>query len=123
MDPISYRFEVNRVLKGIVPVNATVRSVVSGTSCGLEHMSLGDRYTVFAVARDGLLSAGLCGGTYLGSPDLALAMVSGVLLAPTPGAPSWWALIIVAIAVMLGATVGRRGWRVFRNRRRTSSGG
>lgn len=119
IDPISYRFDVDRVLKGAVPVNATVRSVVSGGSCGLEHMSLGDRYTVFAVAREGLLRAGLCGGTYLGSPDPVLAVVSGVLLAPTSGAPPWWALILVAIAVILGAIVGRRGWRTVRNLRRT----
>jgi hypothetical protein len=121
MDPISYRFDVDRVLKGAVPANATVRSVVSGGSCGLEQMSLGDRYTVFAVARDGLLSAGLCGGTHLGSPDPALAVVSGVLLAPTPGAPPWWALILLAIAVILGATVGWRGSRIVRGRRPTSS--
>jgi hypothetical protein len=121
MDPVNYRFDVDRVLKGAVPVNATVRSVVSGGSCGLEQMSLGDRYTVFAVARDGVLSVGLCGGTHLGSPDPALAVVSGVLLAPTPGAPPWWALILVAIAVILGATVCWRRSRIVRGRRPTSS--
>lgn len=112
IDPVNYRFEVDNVLKGAVPANATVRSVVSGGSCGLEHMSVGDRYTVFAVARDGELAAGLCGGTHVGGPDPALALVSGALLSPMPGAPPWWVLSLVAAAVILGATVGSRAWRV-----------
>lgn len=123
MDPVNYRFDVDRVLKGTVPVNATVRSVVSGSSCGLEQMSLGDLYTVFAVAREGLFSADLCGGTYRGSPDPALAVVSGVLLTPAPGSPPWWVLILIAIAAILGAIVARRGWRTVRSQRRTSLSG
>lgn len=112
IDPVDYRFDVHSVLKGAVPVNATVRSVVSGVSCGLEHMSVGDEYTVFAVARDGSLVSGLCSGTHVGSPDPALALVSGALLPPTPGSPPSWVLVLIALAVILGASVGLRAWRV-----------
>jgi hypothetical protein len=117
-DPVNYRFEVDNVLKGAVPVDATVRSVVSGGSCGLEHMSVGDRYTVFAVARDGELVADLCGGTHVGGPDPALALVSGALLPPTPGAPPSWVVTLVAIALILGASVGLRTWRIIGDQRR-----
>jgi hypothetical protein len=120
MDPVDYRIEVDGELKGAVPVNATVRSVVSGGSCGLEHMSVGDRYTVFAVARDGSLGAGSCGGTHVGGPDPALALVSAALLPPTPGAPPSWVIALVAIAVILGVSVGLRAWRIIRSQRRTS---
>jgi hypothetical protein len=108
IDPVDYRFDVDRVLKGDVPVNATVRSVVSGGSCGLEDMSVGDRYTVFAVARDGSLVTGLCSGTHAGGPDPALVLVSGALLPPTPGSPPSWVLVLMALAVVLGASVGLR---------------
>jgi hypothetical protein len=91
IDPVDYRFDVDRVLKGGVPVNAT-----------------GDRYTVFAVARDGSLVTGLCSGTHAGGPDPALVLVSGALLPPTPGSPPSWVLVVIALAVVLGASVGLR---------------
>jgi hypothetical protein len=117
MDPISYRFAVDKVLKGAVPVTAMVRSVVSGGSCGLERMEIGERYTVFAVAQDSALVAGLCGGTHVGDPDPTLALFSGgAPLDPTPGVVPWWALILTATAAILGVAVGRRGWRMLRGR-------
>jgi hypothetical protein len=118
IDPVDYRFDVHSVLKGAVPVNATVRSVVSGVSCGLERMSVGDRYTVFAVVRDGSLVSGLCSGTHTGGPDPALALVSGALLPPTPGSPPSWIVVLIAIAVILGARFGLRARRVIRDPRR-----
>jgi hypothetical protein len=108
IDPVDYRFDVRSVLKGAVPVNATVRSVVDGVSCGLEHMSVGDEYTVFAVVRDGSLASGLCSGTHAGGPDPALVLVSGALLPPIPGGPPSWVLVLMALAVILGASVGLR---------------
>lgn len=120
-DTVDYRFEVDRVLKGgVASANATVRSVVVGSMCGLEQMVLGNRYTVFAVARDGQLNSSSCSGTHIGSPDPAVALVSGALLAPAQGAPPWWVIVLVAVAVILGASVGRRGWEIVRNQRRSS---
>jgi hypothetical protein len=119
-DTVDYQFEVDRVLKGVAPANATVRSVVVGSLCGLEQMVLGDRYTVFAVARDGQLNSGSCSDTHMGSPDPAVALVSGALLAPAQGAPPWWVIMLVAIAAILGATVSSRGWGIFRNQRRST---
>src|SRR5688572_18669944 len=46
MDPVTYRFEVERVLKGEVPQNASVVSAADGASCGLERMNVGARYTI-----------------------------------------------------------------------------
>jgi hypothetical protein len=115
IDPVDYRFDVDSVLKGAVAKNATVRSVVSGGSCGLEGMAVGERYTVFAIARDGSLVASLCGGTYVGGADPALAVVSGVLLPPTPNSPPSWVFILLGTAAVLGAAVARRLWRVLRS--------
>jgi hypothetical protein len=109
MDTVDYQFDVQNVLKGAVPVSATVRSVVSdGSGCGLERMSLGDRYTVFAVARDGSLVSSSCSGTYAGGPDPAPVLVNGALLPPIPGSPPSWVLVLIALAVILAASVGLR---------------
>jgi hypothetical protein len=87
-------------------------------------MSVGERYTVFAVERDGLLQAGLCGGTHVGDPDPALALFSGgVPLDPTPGVVPWPTLFLIVITAILGAIMGRRGWRVFPDRRQTTRSG
>ncbi|HET8568279.1 MAG TPA: hypothetical protein VFM93_04765 [Candidatus Limnocylindria bacterium] len=106
IDPVTYRFAVERVLKGAVPLNAAVRSVVSGASCGLEGMRVGERYTVFAEAVDGSLRAGLCGGTHPGDAG-ALDLAGGTLLAPVPDAPTW-ALAAAALAAALSAFAGSR---------------
>ncbi|MDQ2951304.1 MAG: hypothetical protein M3R54_03470 [Chloroflexota bacterium] len=107
-DSVDYRFEVNSVLKGAAPVNARVRSAVSGASCGLEGMREGERYTVFARAQGELLQSGLCDGTYAGDPSADLALASGVLLPPTTGAPPGWVLMFGAVAAALAATMA---WR------------
>lgn len=86
-------------------------------SCGLERMNEGERYTVFARTEGGQLLSGLCDGTHSGGPDPALALVSGVLLPPTPGAPPWWILSLIVIAAVLAGAVGMRARRVLRNRR------
>jgi hypothetical protein len=117
-DPVTYQFEVDTVLKGAVPLDARVRSVVSGTSCGLERMNEGERYTVFARTEGGMLLSGLCDGTHSGGPDPALALVSGVFLAPMPGAPPWWVLFLIVIAAILAWTVGMRARTALRNSRR-----
>ncbi|MGH2450443.1 MAG: hypothetical protein ACRDGE_04070 [Candidatus Limnocylindria bacterium] len=99
---------MERVLKGAVPRAASVRSVVSGVSCGLEGMHEGARYTVFAETVDDSLRAGLCGGTYAGDLDPAIALVSGALASPAPGAPPWSVLLAIPLAAIVGAMILRR---------------
>lgn len=108
MDPVVYRFDVERVLKGAVPANAEVHSVISGGSCGLEGMEVGQRYTVFARLDDGDLRSGLCDGTSRGDPDPLVAAFTGTILPPEPERPPPW----VFGAVILGAALAVAGWRV-----------
>jgi hypothetical protein len=108
MDPVAYRFDVERVLKGAVPANAKVHSVISGVSCGLEGMEVGQRYTVFARLDDGELRSGLCDGTSPGDPDPLVAAFTGTLLPAEPQPPPPW----VFGAVILGVALAVAGWRV-----------
>lgn len=62
-DPNTYTFEVHRIFRGDPGTEAEVRSAMSGASCGLEGMSVGVEYLVFAAREDDGLWAGLCGGT------------------------------------------------------------
>lgn len=107
MDPVTYRFQVERVFKGAVPQNASVVSAVSGGSCGLERMNVGERYTIFAQADAGTLRSGLCGGTHSGDPDPAVAVMSGLILPPIAGAPPGWVFVAAALAVVLVIILGR----------------
>jgi hypothetical protein len=107
LDPVSYRFDVARVLKGAVPQNATVVSVVGGGSCGLEHMNVGERYTIFARTDADVLRSGLCDGTHSGDPDPAVAVMSGLLLPPVAGAPPGWIFVAAALAAVLVTVVAR----------------
>jgi hypothetical protein len=62
-DPVTYRFEVDRVFEGDVPAEVEVVSARFGASCGLVGMRVGTEYVVYATAgRDGFES-GLCTGT------------------------------------------------------------
>ncbi|MDF1605043.1 hypothetical protein [Nocardioides sp. YIM 152315] len=62
-DPVTYHFDVDRVLEGGVGATVDVASVRSGASCGLEGMREGREYVVFATTTGPALEAGLCGGT------------------------------------------------------------
>lgn len=107
MDPVTYRFEVERVLKGEVRQSASVVSAADGASCGLEGMNLGARYTVFAQIDAASLRSGLCGGTHPGDPDPAVAVMSGLMLPPVTGAPAGWAFLVTALAALLLIVVAR----------------
>lgn len=113
MDPVVYRFDVDRVLKGAVPANAEVHSVISGVSCGLEGMEVGERYTVFARLEGAELHSGLCNGTAPGDPDPLVAAFTGNLLPAEPKPPPPW----VFGAVLIGAALAVGGWRVSRRSR------
>ena len=119
MDPVTYRFEVERVFKGEVPQNASVVSAADGGSCGIEGMMVGARYTIFAQTDAGSLRSGLCGGTHLGDPDPAVAVMSGLVLPPVIGAPPGWVFVVAALAVVLLILVARemvrRGRQGIRN--------
>ena len=65
-DPVVAAFEVDLVYKGEAPATTTVRTVVSGASCGYEFV-VGKRYTVFATAGSSGLETGLCGGNVEGT--------------------------------------------------------
>jgi hypothetical protein len=111
MDPITYRFEVDRVLKGAVSKSASVVSAASGGSCGLEQMNVGERYTIFAQGGAGSLRSGLCGGTHTGDPDPAVAVMSGLVLPPVAGAPPGWVFVAAALAVVLMILAARETLR------------
>jgi hypothetical protein len=86
-DPATYHFDVDGVLKGVVPPTTEVSSAVSGASCGLEGMFIDRRYVVYAHGvRE--LSADLCGGTAPIGPaaERRLERVSGPARAPDPAA-------------------------------------
>lgn len=122
MDPVTYRFDVERVFKGAVPKNPSVMSVAGGGSCGLEGMNVGARYTIFAQAEAGSLRSGLCGGTHAGDPDPAVAVMSGLILPPVPGAPPGWVFAAAALAVVLMIVVARETLRRRRQRNPASLG-
>ena len=71
LDPATYVFVVESVHKGTAQALQEVVTAVSGASCGLEAQ-VGPRYVVFAERDGGVLRAGLCGGTRLAEPPLAL---------------------------------------------------
>jgi hypothetical protein len=120
MDPVTYRFEVERVFKGEVPQNASVVSATDGGSCGIEGMNVGARYTIFAQTDAGSLRSGLCGGTHPGDPDPAVAVMSGLILPPVAGGPPGWAFVAAALAVVVMLVVAREMVRRLRLGSRTS---
>jgi hypothetical protein len=112
IDPVIYHFETDTILKGAVPMDVSVRSIMAGTivggwTCGLGVMHQGERYTVFARAEGEMLLSGFCEGTHTGGPDPALALVSGLLLGPTPDSPPWSVLFLLGSAAVLAVRVGR----------------
>lgn len=111
MDPVTYDFAVERALKATVAPRTSVSSVVSGASCGLEGMHVGERYTVFARFEDGRLRSGLCSGTRPGDPDPTIAYFTGTLLPVEPDEASWSAFALAALAVALAVLIVRRPTR------------
>lgn len=125
-DPVTYTVEVERTFKGDVPDPAEVLSAVSGASCGLEGVGVGERYVLFATAgRGGELWAGLCGGTAPWSAELEAEVVAaagpGTAVPPTastagtetPAAEGGFLAVPVALAagaglVLLGAVLWLR---------------
>ncbi len=95
-DPVTYRVDVEQVLKGTSAPQTEVRSASGGASCGLEGMEPGRRYVFFAAystAEQGpadVLWADLCGGTGPASRSLVaeVEQVTGAGLAPTADQPS-----------------------------------
>lgn len=88
-DPATYTVTVDRVYKGTATPTQEVLTPMSGASCGLENIKLGERYVVFGSHQSlmGELSddlwATLCGGTDLATPDY----VASVEEAAGEGAP------------------------------------
>ncbi len=86
-DPATYEFEVEAVFKGDVGSRTAVDSAVSGASCGLEGMTIGRDYVVYAAMGNrgapNRLGSGLCSGTAPASPRnvASLERVTG------PGSP------------------------------------
>lgn len=84
-DPATYTLEVEQVFKGESAATTQVLSAVSGASCGLENIEIGEEYVVFASPSRGELWANLCGGTRLASPSFLaeLEQVTGPGSAPS----------------------------------------
>lgn len=86
-DEARYTFDVDAVYAGDVASAAVVASAWSGAGCGLEGMTVGERYVVIAY-RDGKgLGATLCGGTGPASPRLEgqVSNALGPAALPDPG--------------------------------------
>ncbi|WP_344651971.1 hypothetical protein [Cryptosporangium japonicum] len=62
-DPVTYRFTVERVLKGEAGPTLSVRTNNSADACGVDFR-IGDRYEVYALDADGTPFATRCGGTH-----------------------------------------------------------
>lgn len=108
MDPVAYRFDVERVMKGAVPRNAKVHTLADGAMCGLgQRLEPGERYTVFARLDGADLRSGLCDGTAPGDPDPLVAGLRGTLLPAEPEPPPPWVFGAVILAAAL-AVWGRR---------------
>jgi hypothetical protein len=108
MDPTTYRFEVERVLEGDVPVSAEVTSPRFGASCGLEGMQAGATYIVFASTDRRGLEANLCGGTRAAGDRFVdrIADLTGTSTQPAPGDPGDpVAAVVAAILAFLGLAV------------------
>lgn len=95
-DPATYTVTVDRVYKGAATSTQEVLTPVSGASCGLENIKLGERYVVFGSYADFMgeptdeLWATLCGGTDRATPDYVAAVeaVAGAGGPPTSGTGS-----------------------------------
>lgn len=70
----TYTFEVDAVYAGDPAQFAQVATASSGSACGLEGLSVGQRYVVFANTGDDGLNANLCGGTGPATPKLEGAL-------------------------------------------------
>lgn len=92
-DPATYTVTVDRVYKGAATSTQEVLTPVSGASCGLENITLGDRYVVFGSYENLMaessdeLWATLCAGTDRATPQYVAAVeaVAGTGAAPTSG--------------------------------------
>lgn len=92
-DPVTYLLTVVETYKGQESGTVAVRSALSGASCGLENVRLGEEYVVFANSSgengaSGGLWANLCGGTAPATPALVSAVEAAVVSGPGTPAPS-----------------------------------
>jgi hypothetical protein len=86
-DEARYTFDIDAVYAGDVASVAVVGSAWSGASCGLEGMTVGERYVVIAYREGKGLGATLCGGTGPASPRLEgqVSNALGPATLPDPG--------------------------------------
>lgn len=86
-DPVTYTVEVDGVHRGDVASVATFESAMSGASCGLEGMVVGERYLVFASIDGSRRTSSSCSGTAAAAPGLerAVARLAGAPMPPLSG--------------------------------------
>lgn len=60
---VTYRMEVHEVFEGDLAATVDVVSTSGGGACGLERMTLGRSYLVFAAREDDVLASFSCSGT------------------------------------------------------------
>jgi hypothetical protein len=101
-DPIGYRVAVERVLKGEVGAELTVRSARSGASCGAE-LAVGQRWRLYAHEADGGLWVSLCSGNELLGPTAEPGGEGAGHGAPP--AVGWLILLPAAFAGVVAALV------------------
>ncbi|GAB3198970.1 hypothetical protein GCM10027062_14540 [Nocardioides hungaricus] len=102
-DPVTYRFDVDRVLEGDVATTAEVTSARWGASCGLEGMRVGQAYVVFASTAGRTLEANLCGGTRPERDPFVdrIAELTGPPRPPTGDAVVDVAAVVAAVLALL----------------------
>lgn len=140
IDPVTWTFSVESVVKGDVGVEQQVMTAASSASCGLE-LSAGQAYVVFASANPskgaGPLQAGLCGGTrpaVPGEQPAGLPVGSTPTHAPTEAAGAGAAasaaaddgdampwLVATAVVLVVGASAAALAIRSRRAARRPAA--
>ncbi|MGH3362084.1 MAG: hypothetical protein ACRDOM_06460 [Nocardioides sp.] len=129
LDPATYTVAVSRVMRGEAGPTTWVLSAMSGASCGLEGIELGEEYVVFADREGGELWANGCGGTQLATPGFVAdveavtgpgePVVQPVPVVDEPGSAGnlagddlvdgstvpWWAIYAAGLGLVVGVSV------------------
>jgi hypothetical protein len=97
-DSVDYRFAVERVAKGDLGSEITVRTASSGASCGLE-VGAGERTGLFVDRFGGSWVSGLCSRV---DPDALLSVARGASSpTPLPGSSGWSTPAVVVLVALL----------------------
>ena len=105
-DPISIRFAVDAVYKGVATRTFWVSTERSDASCGFELL-VGRQYTVFARVSGDRVQTDICSGTLRGGLDPAsVALPAGHAPREDPPSTALIAIIVVTLGAAAAAAIG-----------------